>query len=320
MILNETPGVYATQGGGGTGDSRINVRGFDQRNVAVLINGVPVNDMENGQVYWSNWDLGDVTKSLQVQRGLSASKIAVPSVGGTINVLTKGFDDKRRCWPASKPAPTTTANTRSCSARGQLKGDWAVTVYGSRRTADGWVDKAFDDAWTYFGTVSKRMGKHSLSLTGLGSPQKPRPAHPSPSRWACTPTRKPASWAPTRQRAATAASSYNPDWGYLDRYTPGCRTATRVSRRPGGGQRAHQLLPQAPGQPQRLLERDRPAVYLHGAVCLLGHGRRLQRPAGNSSTIALDALRARPIPEGLRRQLPANVQGPIGPSGRPRSS
>ena len=29
MILNETPGVYATQKGGGSGDSRINVRGFD---------------------------------------------------------------------------------------------------------------------------------------------------------------------------------------------------------------------------------------------------------------------------------------------------
>ena len=64
MILNETPGVYATQKGGGSGDSRINVRGFDQRNVAVPINGVPVNDMENGNVFWSNWDLGDVTKSL----------------------------------------------------------------------------------------------------------------------------------------------------------------------------------------------------------------------------------------------------------------
>ena len=53
--LNITPGVYATKSGGGFGDSRINIRGFDQRNVAVLINGIPVNDMENGWVYWSNW-------------------------------------------------------------------------------------------------------------------------------------------------------------------------------------------------------------------------------------------------------------------------
>ena len=45
LILDDTPGVYATGQGGGSGDSRINVRGFDQRNVAVMINGVPVNDM-----------------------------------------------------------------------------------------------------------------------------------------------------------------------------------------------------------------------------------------------------------------------------------
>ena len=55
MVLNTTPSVYATMQGGGSGDARINIRGFDQRNTAVMINGVPVNDMENGWVYWSNW-------------------------------------------------------------------------------------------------------------------------------------------------------------------------------------------------------------------------------------------------------------------------
>ena len=54
-IMNKTPGVYATKQGGGYGDSRISLRGFDQRNTSFLINGQPVNDMENGWVYWSNW-------------------------------------------------------------------------------------------------------------------------------------------------------------------------------------------------------------------------------------------------------------------------
>ena len=51
MILNSTPGVYATEQGGGSGDARVSIRGFDQRNIAVMVDGVPVNDMENGQVY-----------------------------------------------------------------------------------------------------------------------------------------------------------------------------------------------------------------------------------------------------------------------------
>jgi iron complex outermembrane receptor protein len=219
QILNETPGVYATQGGGGTGDSRINVRGFDQRNVAVLINGVPVNDMETGQVFWSNWDLGDVTKSLQVQRGLSASKIAVPSVGGTINVLTKGFDDKKSVLARVETGSNNYRKYSLMLSTGQLKGGWAITAYGSRRTSDGWVDKAFDDAWTYFGTVSKRAGHHTMSLTGLGSPQRhgQRGAFPD---FVGTYSNEKAREIGTRiQPDGDKGFAYNPYWGYLDRYT-----------------------------------------------------------------------------------------------------
>ena len=70
LALNTVPSVYATGQGGGAGDARINVRGFNQRNVAVMINGIPVNDMENGWVYWSNWDgVADATTSIQLQKG-----------------------------------------------------------------------------------------------------------------------------------------------------------------------------------------------------------------------------------------------------------
>jgi len=94
-LLNSTPGVYTTQQGGGDGDIRINIRGFNQRNVAVMIDGIPMNDMENGWVYWSNWfGLDVITASMQVQRGLGASKLALPSVGGTINIITKGVGAK----------------------------------------------------------------------------------------------------------------------------------------------------------------------------------------------------------------------------------
>ena len=50
MALNTTPSVYATGQGGGAGDARINVRGFNQRNVAVMINGVPQNDIKMAPV------------------------------------------------------------------------------------------------------------------------------------------------------------------------------------------------------------------------------------------------------------------------------
>ena len=96
MIFNEVPGAYASMLGGGAGDSRVSIRGFDQRNMAIMINGVPVNDMENGWVYWSNWDgMADVTSEVQVQRGLGASNLAVASVGGTINIRSSAADMER---------------------------------------------------------------------------------------------------------------------------------------------------------------------------------------------------------------------------------
>ncbi len=50
-VLNTTPGVWATKDGGGFGDAKINMRGFKSENLAVMVNGIPVNDMEGGWVY-----------------------------------------------------------------------------------------------------------------------------------------------------------------------------------------------------------------------------------------------------------------------------
>lgn len=172
MILNSTPGVYATEQGGGAGDSRISIRGFDQRNVAVLVDGVPVNDMENGQVYWSNWDgLGDITKTIQVQRGLGASKLAITSVGGTMNIITKGIDQKFGVHVKGEVNDYGLYKASFGLNTGMLKGNWGISVAGSRKWGSSYADATFDDAWSYFFKVQKKFGKHLLSFGVNGAPQ-----------------------------------------------------------------------------------------------------------------------------------------------------
>ena len=157
MLLNGTAGVYATQTGGGDGDARINVRGFDQRNVGVMIDGVPVNDMENGQVYWSNWDgLGDITRYMQVQRGLGASKLSVVSVGGTMNIVTKGIDSKMGLSIKQEVNGYGLFKTSFGYSTGLLKGNWGVTVAGSRKWGSSFADASFTDAWSYFLKIQKK--------------------------------------------------------------------------------------------------------------------------------------------------------------------
>jgi len=175
MILNTTPSVYATQQGGGAGDARINIRGFNQRNVAVMINGVPQNDMENGWVYWSNWDgVGDATSSIQVQRGLSAVNLATPSIGGTMNIITdptsfeKGGKFKQEAGDGGFLKTTVNYNT------GLLLND-KLALSGTivRKTGDGIIDGTWTDAWAYyFGGSYAVSDKQRFELYAIGAPQR----------------------------------------------------------------------------------------------------------------------------------------------------
>jgi iron complex outermembrane receptor protein len=173
MILNSTPGAYATTSGGGDGDARITIRGFNQRNVAVMLDGIPVNDMEGGWVYWSNWfGLDLVTKTMQVQRGLGASKLAIPSVGGTINILTKGIDAKRGGSVRQDIGNNGYLRTTFGLTSGRMKNGWGVSLAGSYKQGNGFVDGAFTKGYFYYLRLDKQLGKHLFSLSGFGAPQK----------------------------------------------------------------------------------------------------------------------------------------------------
>ncbi|HDR03989.1 MAG TPA: TonB-dependent receptor [Candidatus Marinimicrobia bacterium] len=174
MILNTTPSVYATQSGGGAGDARVNVRGFNQRNVAIMINGVPVNDMENGWVYWSNWDgVADATSSIQMQRGLSAVNLAAPSIGGTMNIITdpaamhRGGLFKQEVGAAGYLKTTLNYHSGLIGEKLSLSG----TIV--RKTGDGIIDKAWTDAWAYYlGASYAASPKHRFEVFALGAPQR----------------------------------------------------------------------------------------------------------------------------------------------------
>ena len=173
-LLKVTPGVYATKTGGGVGDSRINIRGFDQRNIAVTINGIPVNDMESGWVYWSNWaGLGDAVSTIQVQRGLGASKLAINSVGGTMNIITKSTDAKAG---ASVQFQTTDYGQQKITAyasSGLSDKGFAFSTVLSKIWGDSYVDGTWIDGYNYFISATKKFNdKHTLVLTGIGAPQK----------------------------------------------------------------------------------------------------------------------------------------------------
>lgn len=208
-VLATTPSVYATKQGGGFGDARINIRGFNQRNVAVMINGMPVNDMENGWVYWSNWaGLSDVTSAMQVQRGLGSSKLAISSVGGTINVITDTADKKEGGKLTAMMGNDGYQKFVGSYSTGLLENGLSASVLLSRTTGDGYIDGTQFEGYNYFiGLGYKINDNNKLMFTFTGAPQW----HNQHSR-----ATEISNYIQYGGTADEPNRKYNPQWGYLN--------------------------------------------------------------------------------------------------------
>lgn len=173
QILKSTPGVFVNRQGGGYGDTQVNMRGFKSENVAVMVNGVPMNDMEWGGIYWSNWaGLTDVASSVQTQRGIGASKVSAPSVGGSINVVTRSVDAKKGGFVSYGMGNDGYNKLLFSVSTGLLKSGWAFTLMGGKTWGDGYVQGTEFVGYNYFLNVAKRIGDdHQISFTAFGAPQ-----------------------------------------------------------------------------------------------------------------------------------------------------
>ncbi|WP_456463127.1 TonB-dependent receptor [Lutibacter sp.] len=208
-VLNYTPSIYATKQGGGFGDARINVRGFDSKNTAVMINGMPVNDMESGKVYWSNWaGLADVTSAIQVQRGLGSSKLAISSIGGTINVLTNTSDKKEGGAVAATFGNDLYMKYSAAYNTGLLDNGFSASMLISRFSGNGYVDGTEGQGWTWFISTGYKINKkHNIMFTATGAPQWHNQRYYAPSL---------SSYIKYGGVDGEPNIKYNSDWGYYN--------------------------------------------------------------------------------------------------------
>ena len=172
-VLNTTPSVYATKSGGGFGDGGITMRGFESRNIAVMVNGMPVNDMEGGTVYFSNWTgLSDVTSTIQVQRGLGSSKLAIASVGGTMNFITRAADMKKGGVVRIGVANNDYHKASFSYNTGKSKSGWSTSILMSRTAGSYYVQNTdFESYAYYFALGFEPNKKHNFQFTITTSPQ-----------------------------------------------------------------------------------------------------------------------------------------------------
>lgn len=198
-ILKNTPSIFSSPGGGGFGDSALFVRGFDDTNTAVLLNGQPVNSQEDGRVFWSNWQgVSDVANAIQVQRGLGASKLAISSVGGTVNIVTRTTENKQGGSVRFLSGNDSYMKATAEYSTGMNEKGWAFSFLIDHWQAHrSWAEGTFGQGQNYFFSVGyKPNDKHSFNFLVTGAPQ----FHGQ-------------RWSQSRERIATDPK-FNQHWGY----------------------------------------------------------------------------------------------------------
>ncbi len=152
QLLSELPSTtFYSENGNGIGYNYLSIRGFDQRRISVMVNGIPQNDPEDHDVYWLDFpDLAANLQDIQVQRGAGSAFYGPPAIGGTVNLITTSF--------AKNPGVSFSSgfgsyNTRrnSVSINSGLVGE-RYELYGriSRIQSDGYRNQSWTDFSSYF--------------------------------------------------------------------------------------------------------------------------------------------------------------------------
>lgn len=99
FILDKiSPSIYSqSDNGQGNGYSYLRMRGLDQTRINFNLNGIPLNEMEDQGIYFSNMPgFYNYLSNITIQRGVGNSKFGQTSVAGSVNMESKDMTKRIR--------------------------------------------------------------------------------------------------------------------------------------------------------------------------------------------------------------------------------
>ena len=154
--------------------ARFRVRGYDDENLVMLMNGVPMNDLTTGRGLFNTWSgLNDVVRNREITSGLAPAYYSFGDVGGTVSIDSRASHQRKQLQASYSIANRTYDNRFMITyGSGLSKSGWAYSISYSRRWAqEGYVKGTYYDGHSYFASLEKYIGSnHSLSLTAMGAP------------------------------------------------------------------------------------------------------------------------------------------------------
>lgn len=172
-MFRYVPGIYATSESGSYGDAKLNIRGFTQENLSIMLNGIPISGLTTGNMFWNNWmGLSDATSAIQILKGTGASMLSDSSVGGSVNIITKSPSERMNFSAGTYISHFGTARAALSYDSGQLAGGWSLSLNASYTGGKGYVDATDVNSYAYLLSIRKSFRKgHVLEFTALGSPE-----------------------------------------------------------------------------------------------------------------------------------------------------
>lgn len=176
LLFTELPNVVAySDGANGVGYSYLRMRGFPQSRVAVEVNGTPLNDAGDGEVFWI--DLPDFAQDLQdvqVQRGVGSSLYGPAAFGGTINVVTRtpGLLDHPTLRAEGTYGSFDTRRAMVMVESGRIQDKYGISARLTRMSTDGYRDQSWANLWSYYLSAARFGKAHTTRVVFYGGPER----------------------------------------------------------------------------------------------------------------------------------------------------
>ncbi|MCI0708079.1 MAG: TonB-dependent receptor [Ignavibacteriae bacterium] len=174
LLLAELPSTtYYSESGNGLGYNYINIRGFDQRRLSVMINGIPQNDPEDHNVYWLDFpDLLANTEDIQVQRGAGSAFYGPPAIGGSVNLVTSSFSAEPKISLEAGRGSYNTERFSLAAHSGIVESKYTFTGKLSRLKTSGYRDQSWSDFSAYYLSAARYDENMTTQINLYGGPFK----------------------------------------------------------------------------------------------------------------------------------------------------
>ncbi|MBI2409126.1 MAG: TonB-dependent receptor [Gemmatimonadetes bacterium] len=180
LLPTRVPGITAySESGSFTGYSYLRLRGLDQNRVNLSFDGIPLNDPEDQQFYFSNVpDFANSVQSVQVQRGTGTSAFGTASYAGSVNFQSLDLASAKRGGEMQLTGGAFDTRRAALQWRSGLTGGrWAMAARASSHQTDGFRAHSGNNASSGFLSAAWYGNKDVVKFTAFAGLSKLRSSY-----------------------------------------------------------------------------------------------------------------------------------------------